>query len=95
MAEPANLVFLRRLVTTLTAVMILGVVVIVALLVIRLQQPTATAPLPAQITLPDGSRAAAFTRGTDWHAVVTQDNEILIYDAATSELRQRIEINAD
>ncbi len=95
MAEPANLVFLRRLVTTLTAVMILGVVVIVALLVIRLQQPVASAPLPAEITLPDGSRAAAFTRGSDWYAVVTTKDEILIYDAATSALRQRIFVNSD
>ena len=55
-AEPANLRWLRRLVTTLTAVLILGVIAIVALLVIRLNA-VATGPslaLPAEIALPDG-----------------------------------------
>ena len=51
--EARNLKFLRRLVTTLTATMILGVLAIVALLVIRLQTPAGPA-LPPTITLPDG-----------------------------------------
>ena len=93
--EPANLKFLRRLVTTLTLVMIAGVVIIVALLVIRVQQAQAPIPLPSEITLPQGKTATAFTRGADWYAVVTIGNEILIYDAATSELRQRISIKEE
>jgi len=49
-------------------------------------------PLPSSITLPDGSKAKAFTQGVDWFAVVTEDNRILIYDRATGELRQVMEI---
>lgn len=71
--------------------MILGLLTIVVLLVIRLgvQRPVA---LPDTITLPDGTSAAAFTRGRDWYAVVTDDDEILIY-SATGDLHQRIRIN--
>ena len=70
---------LRRLVTTLTVVMILGLLTIVGLLVIRV---TASIPLalPDTIALPDGAEAAAFTRGRDWFAVVTTDDRILILD---------------
>ncbi|WP_425044046.1 DUF6476 family protein [Primorskyibacter sp. S87] len=86
--ESPQLKFLRRLVTTLTAVMICGVVVIVGLLVLRLQAtPT---PLPDQIALPDGVEAQAFTIGPDWYAVVTKDNQILIFDQDDGTLRQSI-----
>lgn len=90
-AEPANLRFLRRLVTGLTAVMIVGLLTIVALIVIRLLvvQPL---PLPDAITLPAGTVATAFTRGPDWFAVVTDDNRILIFDGATGSLKQTLRI---
>jgi hypothetical protein len=92
-AEARNLIFLRRLVTVLTAVMILGVVTVVALLVIRLQAPAPAAPpLPEAIALPDGATATAFTQGRDWYAVVTDDDQILIFDRATGALRQRVSI---
>ena len=89
--EPANLAFLRRLVTVLTAVMIVGVVTLVGLLVIRLQ-PRDMA-LPETITLPDGAVATAFTIGSDWYAVVTADDAILIYDQVTGTLRQTITLD--
>lgn len=74
--------------TTLTAVMIGGVLVVIGLLVTRLN---ADAPvLPDQITLPDGARAQAFTQGDGWYAVVTDGNEILIFDRLTGKLRQRV-----
>ena len=92
-AEPANLKFLRRLVTTLTAVMIVGVVVMIALVVIRLQQPPAPIALPAEITLPDGTTAQAFTQARDWYAVVTDRNQILIYERRTGTLTQTIDVN--
>ncbi|GFE63520.1 DUF6476 family protein [Litoreibacter roseus] len=88
--EPANLRFLRRLVTTLTAVMILGLLVLIALFVIRLQP--ATLALPDAITLPNGVTAQSFTRGRTWYAVVTEDDQILIFDIETGDLRQTIEI---
>ncbi len=90
-AEPANLRFLRRLVTVLTAVMILGLLTIVALLVIRLGAARPL-PLPDLITLPEGATATAFTRGSDWYAVVTGDNRILIFDAETGAIRQTVTI---
>ena len=74
MPEPANLRFLRRLVTVLTATMILGLLTIVALIVIKFMTPVTTRPeLPAEITLPAGQTAQAVTRGTSWIAVVTTD----------------------
>jgi len=88
--EPANLRFLRRLVTVLTIIMIVGVVTVVSLLVIRLNGAPAPLPLPDQLTLPDGATATAFTVGSDWFGVVTQNDEILIFDQLTGTLRQTI-----
>ena len=88
--EPANLRFLRRLVTVLTIIMIGGVVTVVSLLVIRLNADPA--PLPEQVTLPDGATATAFTVGSDWFGVVTEDDQILIFDQVTGTLRQTIEL---
>jgi hypothetical protein len=89
--EPANLRFLRRLVTALTAVMIVGVVVVIGLLVTRLNR---TAPvLPDQILLPAGTEALAFTQGPDWYAVVTKADQILIYNRLTGALQQTVQID--
>lgn len=91
--EPANLRFLRRLVTVLTAIMICGVVTVVGLLVIRLNADPAPLPLPDRVTLPDGTTATSFTVGSDWYAVITEDDRILIYDQVTGTLRQTITID--
>lgn len=87
--EPPNLRFLRILVTVLTAVMIGGLITIVALLVIRF---SGSAPVvPDSIALPDGAVAEAFTMGGDWYAVVTQGGtRILIFDRASGALRQTV-----
>jgi hypothetical protein len=87
-----HLTVLRWLVTTLTATMIAGLVILIWLFVTRFPDPGA-APLPDSIALPDGSRATAFTRGPDWIAVVTEDDRILILDPETSALRQTIAID--
>lgn len=89
--EPANLRFLRVLVTTLTAVMMVGLVVVVALIVIRLNDDGPT--MPEQITLPEGVNATALTIGQGWWAVVTDDDRILIYDQLTGGLRQEITLD--
>ncbi|SFC13979.1 hypothetical protein SAMN05444415_102213 [Salipiger profundus] len=78
------------LVTILTAVMIAGLLAIVAVIVISYRN--ARAPLPEAITLPDGSTATAYTQGSDWYAVVTEADEILIFDRASGELRQTLRI---
>jgi hypothetical protein len=90
--EPANLKFLRRLVTTLTAVMIGGLLILITLIVIRVQQPSPGLAIPEQITLPGGATATAFTATPDWYAVVTGDNQILIYDRVTNELTRTIDV---
>ena len=73
--------FLRRLVTVLTATMIVGVMTIVALLVIRLQTPPEPRlpTLPDTIALPSGATAQALTFGDGWIGVVTDDDRFLIY----------------
>jgi hypothetical protein len=88
--EPANLRFLRRLVTVLTVVMICGVLVVIGLLVTRLGR--ASPVLPDQIALPDGASAQAFTQGDSWFAVVTDNNQILIFDRLTGKLTQTVQI---
>lgn len=90
--EPANLKFLRLLVTSLTAIMIVGVLVVIALLVTRLRD---TGPqLPAEITLPDGARATAFTQGQGWYAVVTDDNRLLVFNRTSGTLVQELAITS-
>jgi len=74
----------------LTAVMIGGVLVTFALIVIRLSDRTPT--LPDQVELPDGAKAQAVTIGSNWYAVVTDDNRILIFDKTTGRQRQEITI---
>ena len=70
--------------------MICGLLVIVALFVIRFS--TSPQVVPDSITLPDGAKAAAFTMGKDWYGVVTEDDKILIFDRGTGKLRQTIVI---
>lgn len=93
--EPANLRFLRRLVTVLTAVMIVGMLTVVTLLVLRFNQSSPAPPaLPAQITLPGGAEARAVTHGAGWFAIVTDQDEILIY-RSDGTLRDRVEIRSE
>ena len=86
--------YLKWLVTALTVTMILGFLTIVGLFVMRFAEMN-RAELPDQIVLPDGARATAFTRGEGWFAVVTEDDEILIYSRVTGNLRQRIRIEPE
>ncbi len=74
----------------LTAVMIGGVLITFALIVIRLSDRTPT--LPNDITLPNGASAQAVTIGSNWYAVVTDDNRILIFDKTTGKLRQSVSL---
>jgi hypothetical protein len=87
---PPSLRLLRRLVTALTVVMIAGFLVLIAALVMRLNAGGPS--LPDIVALPEGSKAAAFTQGSDWFAVVTTDDRILIYDRLTGRLRQTLTI---
>ncbi|GGL76128.1 DUF6476 family protein [Wenxinia marina] len=90
---PPQVAYLRRLVTVLTVVMIAGFLVLIAALVIRLNADPL--PLPDRVSLPEGAEARAFTQGTDWFAVVTDGDEILIYDRATGALRQTVAVERE
>jgi len=89
---PSGLRFLRQLVTVLTMVMIVGVVLISALLVIRLNQPALA--IPDRITLPSGIVAVSYTQTQDWYAVVTDQNKILIFDL-DGQLTQEVVLKSD
>ena len=70
--------------------MIVGFVLLIATLVIKLG--TRPPVMPAEIALPQGVNATAFTQGADWYAVVTDGDEILIFDRATGALRQTVAV---
>ena len=91
--EPANLRFLRRLVTVLTITMIGGLLTLIALIVIRLPSAKPLI-LPDEITLPAGITAEAVTLTPDRLIVITGD-QILIYGRASGELSKRISLGAD
>lgn len=80
---------MQKLVTVLTVTMIGGVLIIIALLVIRLNDDAVS--LPASVTLPNGTKPVAFTQTKDWYAVVTEDNRILIFDL-NGELSQTLDV---
>jgi hypothetical protein len=90
---PPSLRFLKFLVIVLTLTMIIGVISIVAVVVTRMPKAIQGLPkMPETIALPDGTRATAFTQGPDWYAVVTDGNEILIFDREDGSLRQKVTI---
>ena len=82
--EPANLRFLRKLITVLT-------LTIIGLIVMRFTGEVEP-PLPAEIALPDGTKVQSFTIGSDWAAVVTQDNQIIVFNRDDYSIRQTIRI---
>lgn len=91
---PPELRFLKLLVGTLAAVMIVGILGIVALLALRLPGQPAPLSLPEGLVLPEGTRAEALSFGRDWVVVLTEDGAALVYDRATGTLRQRITLGA-
>ena len=88
--EPANLRFLRILVTVLTTVMIVGLLTVVGLLVTRLRAP---APVPVtDLALPAGTQVFAVTQSPDRWLVTTTDNRLLIF-APDGTLTQEVDLN--
>ncbi len=89
---PPGLRFLKALVIVLMLTMIGGVITVVALLVTRMPAAISAAPaVPDTLALPDGAVPAAVTQGSDWFAVVTTDNRILIFNRDGS-LRQEVSV---
>jgi hypothetical protein len=81
---------LMRLVTVLTVVMIGGLLLVVGLLAARLMAP-AVPVLPESIALPDGARARAVTTGEGWVLVLTDRDEVLVFDDLGT-LRQTVRV---
>ena len=71
--EPPRIRALRRLVTVLTVVMILGMVTVVGLLAWRLTAPAPSAALPEDIALPEGERLTGYAQNPDWTVLITED----------------------
>ena len=74
--EPENLRFLRRLVTTLTATMIVGLLAIFTVLVIRLQSPVAI--FPKITALPEGTQVISVSRSPRELIVIDQNRKIYL-----------------
>lgn len=87
---PADLKYLRLLVTGLTGTMIVGLLVLIAVIVIRFNDKSLD--FPETLVLPDGVRAEAYTQTKRWQAVVTTDDRVLIYSRDTGKLSQVIEL---
>jgi hypothetical protein len=91
--EPANLRFLRRLVTTLTATMILGLITIFAVLVIRLQT---TSPMFPEITaLPADTDVISISRTTKELIVIDQARKIYVLSLDGKTIVQEFELKTD
>ncbi|MCT8329405.1 DUF6476 family protein [Albidovulum sediminis] len=91
--SPADLRFLKGLVTVLAGTMVVGLIAVIVLLVIRLQAIPSQAPLlPDTVSLPDGVTAGAITFGRGWYAVVTTDDRILIFDAESHALLSETQV---
>lgn len=91
---PPSLKLLKWLVIGLTAVMIIGVITMVAVFVTRMPKAASPPVIPAQLQLPEGSTAEAVTMGRDFIAIVTQDQRVLIFRTDGS-LRQEIALTPD
>ena len=75
--------------------MIIGLITIIGLFVIRFPgDPSAGPALPSNLALPAGARAEAVTFGKGWIAVVTDANDILIFDPASGALTRTVHIGA-
>ncbi|MFW5880989.1 MAG: DUF6476 family protein [Roseicyclus sp.] len=90
---PRDLRFLKVLVTVLTAAMILGVIAIVTLLVIRLNDVAAPIRLePGAFVLPEGVGMLGISLVDDVAVVVGDDGVIRLYDAATRDLLREVPV---
>ena len=86
---PRDLRFLKTLVTVLTAVMIAGVITIVALLVIRLNAETrAVLVHPEVYALPAGVGTLGYSLHDGRAILVGDDGVIRVFDAASGALLQ-------
>ncbi|WBU64471.1 DUF6476 family protein [Paracoccus aerodenitrificans] len=90
-APVPHLLFLKLMVGGLSVAMVLGLAVIVVILWIRLSEPPLP-ELPASVELPANTSAEAVTFAGNRLIVLTDRDEVLIYDADGS-LQQTITLD--
>jgi hypothetical protein len=97
--EPPKIRALRRLVTALTLVLILGMITIAVTLVLRISRtpaPPALTVTAERVVLPAGERVTASGVAEGILMLVTQDTagveRLRLYDSATGEPRQVVTI---
>ena len=71
--------------------MIGGIIALVTLIFIRFQDEANPVALPNSITLPDGTRPVAFTHTRKWYAIITDDDQIMVFDTG-GDLVQTIKV---
>ncbi len=82
-ADARTLRFLRSLVLVLTATMIAGMVLLVALFYARLggdAPATESLVVPDRFKIPNGSQIAAVTQAKAFWVLVTAEGEVLFYE---------------
>ena len=72
--------------------MIGGMIALVTLIFIRLQDSSTFLALPENITIPNGTVPIAFTQTQNWYSIVTAKDEILIFDLE-GKILQSITLN--
>ena len=82
--------FLKLLVTVLAGVMIIGFVIIVSLFILNFR--TSNIPMPTKIELPSSVTPVAYTQTKNWYAIITDQDEIFIYDNAGNQI-QKIKVD--
>lgn len=91
--EPANLKFLRILVTVLTATMIIGIAAVITLMVLRLNQtPSSWAPQVETLTLPSGVTPAAVTYIQNRTLILGDDDNLYIFEGDAQTATKTIKI---
>ena len=96
--EPPQIRLLRRLVTALTVVLILGMIVIVGLMVWRLGPRPSAPALPEEVILPDGERLTGYAQNPDWTVLITTDpagnQRLHLLRPGSTEIQQTVAITA-
>ena len=77
----------------MTVVFVAGFTVVVFVIYLRFPDGSdVTLRFPESIQLPADVSPVAFTQTRKWFAIITESDEILIFDAESGEILQRIQI---
>lgn len=91
-SQPVGLRWLKVLVAVLTVTLIVGFLTIVILIALRFNSmgsPTLN-PIPASIQIPSQAGVVGYTETPDWYLVVTEENEIFVFDRSNDKLIQTV-----